>query len=186
MLHLARAIVATSGSVRAGDTLFAADEILEIDIRAPVTKLMQQATGDSEFAGSLELAGGRSIPMSCSKYGISRLRECQLASLKISVEESHVLGTPFEGMQTLRLVTPCRLAGGFDKYILLEYLVYRSYAILAEPALGVRLVRVRFIQGDKHGARAGSVTHSSSKTSIMLPRATAGSGRTSRLNNSPI
>jgi hypothetical protein len=93
--------------------------------------------------------------MTCNKYGISRLRECRLASLKITVSENDVVGTPFEGRRTLRLVTPCRLTGSYDKYTVLEYLVYKSYAVLMEPALRVRLVRVRFHDSEKP-ARANS------------------------------
>jgi hypothetical protein len=44
-----------------------------------------------------------------------------------------------------------RLGGGFDKHTMLEYLVYRSYAVIAEPALRVRLVQVRFQDSEKPG-----------------------------------
>ena len=133
----------------AGETLFTGDEIFDLTIRAPFTKLMRQAEHASDVAGRLELSDGTTIPMTCKKYGISRLRECQLAPLKITVGANDVRGTPFEGRQTLRLVTPCRLRGGYDRYTVLEYLVYRSYAVIAEPALQVRLVHVRFLDSEK-------------------------------------
>jgi hypothetical protein len=55
-----------------------------------------------------------------------------------------VAGTIFENQQKLWLVTPCQPYGTYDKYTVLEYLVYRSYAILAEPALRARLVSLRY------------------------------------------
>ena len=137
------------GAVGAGELLFAGHEILDLTISAPFTKLMRHTENASDVAGRLELSDGTSIPMTCDKYGISRLRECQLASLKFTVEMNDVRGTLFEGRQTLRLVTPCRLRGGYDKYTVLEYLVYRSYAVIAEPALQVRLVHVRFHDSEK-------------------------------------
>ena len=136
-------------SVGAEGPLFADDEVLEITINAPFSKLMRQSGGAPDVPGSLELADGTSVPMSCNKYGISRLRECDLASLRISVEQNAVLATPFVGEKTLRLVTPCRLRGDYDKYIMLEYLVYRSYAVIADPALRVRLVQVSFHDSEK-------------------------------------
>ncbi len=136
--------VVWGASVEAGELLFASDEIFDLTVRVPLTKLIRLAGDASDVTGSLELDGGTSIPMTCNKYGISRLRECDLASLTFTVEASDVRGTPFDGLQTLRLVTPCRLRGDYDKYTMLEYLVYRSYAVIAEPALQVRLVHVRF------------------------------------------
>jgi hypothetical protein len=133
----------------AGDALFADDAIFELTIRAPFSSLMRQSDDLPDVAGSLELDDGTTITMTCNKYGISRLRECHLASLKITIEEKDVLGTPFEGRRTLRLVTPCRLGGSFDRYTMLEYLVYKSYAEITEPALRVRLVRVRFLDSEK-------------------------------------
>ena len=149
VLLLIAAILTWSVPVRAGDSLFAGDEIFDLIIRVPFTKLMRQAEDISDVAGHLELSDGTSIPMTCKKYGISRLRECQLASLEITVEANDVRGTPFEGRRTLRLVTPCRLRGGYDRYTVLEYLVYRSYVAITEPALQVRLVRVHFQDSEK-------------------------------------
>lgn len=143
--------VVWGASVEAGEVLFTNDEIFDLTVRVPLSKLMRQAKDASGVNGNLELDDGTSIPMTCSKYGISRLRECDLASLEFTVEASDVLGTPFEGLRTLRLVTPCRLRGDYDKYTVLEYLVYRSYAVIAEPALGVQLVRVRFHDSEKPG-----------------------------------
>ena len=150
LLHVA-AIVTWGFPVEAGESLFAGDVIFDLSIRAPFRELMRQAEDISDVNGSLELDDGTSIPMTCNKYGISRLRECDLASLSFAVEASDVRGTPFEGLQTLRLVTPCRLRGDYDKYTMLEYLVYRSYAVIAEPALQVRLVQVRFQDSKKPG-----------------------------------
>ena len=136
-------------SVSAEGPLFAEDEVFDLTIHAPFTTLMRQAGGASDVSGRVEFSDGTSVPISCNKYGISRLRECDLASLRINVEANDVLGTPLEGRKILRLVTPCRLRGGYDKYIMLEYLVYRSYGVIADPALRVRLARVTFHDSER-------------------------------------
>jgi hypothetical protein len=143
--------VAWSVSAGAEGSLFADDEAFDLTIHAPFTSLMRQAGGASDVAGSLELSDGTSVPISCNKYGISRLRECDLASLQITVEAKEIRGMPFEGRRVLRLVTPCRLRGDYDRYTVLEYLVYRSYSLIAEVALEVRLVRVRYQDSEKPG-----------------------------------
>jgi hypothetical protein len=136
-------------SAGAEGSLFADDEVFDLTIHAPFTRLMRQAGGASDVSGRVELSDGTSVPISLNKYGISRLRECDLASLQITVEADDVRGTLFEGRRMLRLVTPCRLRGGYDRYIMLEYLVYRSYAVIADPALRVRLVQVSFHDSEK-------------------------------------
>ena len=143
------ACVTWSVSVGAEGSLFADDGVFDLTIHAPFSRLMRQAGGASDVSGRVEFSDGTSVPMSCKKYGISRLRECDLASLQIRVDLNEVLGTPFEGRKILRLVTPCRLRGGYDRYIMLEYLVYRSYAVIADPALRVRLAQVRFQDSEK-------------------------------------
>jgi hypothetical protein len=143
------AVGALAIPVEAGEPLFANNEIFDLTVRLPFSELKRQKPGTSGVNGSLELVDGGSIPITCKKYGISRLRECQLASLAFAVEANDVRDTAFEGLRTLRLVTPCRLRGDHDRYTLLEYLVYRSYAVITEPALQVRLVRVRFQNSEK-------------------------------------
>lgn len=136
-------------SAGAEGSLFADEEILELTINAPLTRLMRQRGGASDVSGSMELSDGTSVSMSCNKYGISRLRECDLASLQFTVDATEAQGTLFEGRKILRMVTPCRLRGGYDKYTMLEYMVYRSYALIADPALRVRLVKVTFHDTEK-------------------------------------
>ena len=132
-----------------GEELFTDTEIIDITIQIPLKKLMRQSKSAPNVGGSLEFDDGRSIPMTCNKYGISRLRECELASLAFYVESDDVRGTLFEGQTVLRMVTPCRLRGNYDTYTVLEYLVYRSYAVIADPAIRVRLVRVHFRDSEK-------------------------------------
>jgi hypothetical protein len=126
LLHVA-AIGALAVPVEAGESLFASDEIFDLTVTVPLSRLKRQEPVISGVNGTLELDDGTSMPVTCKKYGISRLRECQLASLVFTVEASDVRDTAFEGLQTLRLVTPCRLRGDHDQYTLLEYLVYRAY-----------------------------------------------------------
>ena len=141
--------LAAGTTAQAGDLLFAEDDPFDITIRAPLARLMKTDAGVSDASGSLDLPDGTSIPMTVNKYGISRLRECQLASLVITIDENAARDTVFEDRKTLRMVTPCRLRGEYDKFIMLEYLVYRSYQVVAEPALHARLVRVLFQDSEK-------------------------------------
>jgi len=127
----------------AAEPLFAGDDVLDLTIYGPLASLARGTPDSTPVAGRLELANGETIPMKFSTYGISRHRECGTPCLKIMVDEEHARGTVFEGHNSVRLVTPCQHGSSYDRYILLEYLVYKSYAVIAEPALQVRLVSWR-------------------------------------------
>ncbi len=133
----------------ATERLFAAEEILDLTFSGPLTSLSRDPTPGVEYSGSLELGNGEAIPVTFSKFGISRLHACGVPSLKINVNQDHGRGTPFEGHGTLRLVTPCHFGSSYDSFILLEYLTYKSYEVVAEPALRVRLVSCRFHDSDR-------------------------------------
>jgi hypothetical protein len=135
--------------VGADDALFDEQDLFNLTISAPLTTLMREVGTDTRVGGALELEDGTSVAMRCSTYGISRLRECQLPSMLIELEDGGGSGTPFEGHQAVRLVTPCRMGGDHDRFTVLEYLAYRSYNLLTEISLKTRLVRVRFHDTEK-------------------------------------
>ena len=149
VLPLILATVCWSISASAEVPLFAGDDVLHLTIHGPLTSLTRGTQGSTDVDGWLELADGRTIPMKLSRYGISRLRECGLPCFKITIEERDARGTPFEGQHTLRLVTPCQHGSNYDRYILLEYLVYKSFAVIADPALQTRLVSCRFRDSER-------------------------------------
>jgi hypothetical protein len=149
VLSLILATASWGLSASAAEPLFACDDVLHLTIHGPLTSLARGTPGSTDVRGSLELADGRMIPMTFSRYGLSRLCECGLPSFKITIAEEDARGTIFEGQSTLRLVTPCQYGSSFDRYILLEYLVYESFAVITEPALQTRLVSCRFRDSEK-------------------------------------
>jgi hypothetical protein len=128
----------------AEERLYETDEVLPLTIHGPLAKLARSAEDADDVPGHIELEDGTTIPMTFTKFGISRLRECGVPSLTITLEPDLVRGTVFEGQRKLWLVTPCQHHGTYDKYTMLEYLIYRSFAEIAEPALHARLVSLRY------------------------------------------
>lgn len=138
------------GPVVAGDLLFESDEVLKLSIHAPLKSLSSEQGRPEHVTGSIELADGRAIPVAITPYGTSRLRQCTMPMLKFeTTTEGGFSDSIFEGYESLRLVTPCHLNSSFDRYVLLEYLAYASYAVIAEPALRVRLVSCRFLDSER-------------------------------------
>jgi hypothetical protein len=152
------ALVWPSANAVAEDSLFSTDEILEITIHGPLKNLTRSKHHSTGVTGRLELKGGPAIPVTISGYGVSRLEECDLPLFKIEIDEADARGTPFEGQPIVRLVTPCHQGSTWDRFVLFEYLAYRSYAILAEPALRARLVATRFFDSDRPAFQASGLS----------------------------
>jgi len=149
VLPLILATISWVVSTSAAEPLFEGDDVLDLTIHGPMTRLARGTRGSTDVGGWLELADGQKIQMTFSRYGISRLRECGLPCFKITIAEEDARGTIFEGQSTLRLVTGCQYGSSYDRYILLEYLVYESFAVITEPALQTRLVSCRFRDSEK-------------------------------------
>jgi hypothetical protein len=128
----------------AEERLYESDGVLPLTIHGPLAKLARSAEDADDVPGMIELEDGTTVPMSFTKFGISRLRECGVPSLAITLDPTLVRGTVFEGQKKLWLVTPCQHYGSYDKYTVLEYLIYRSFAEIAEHALHARLVSLRY------------------------------------------
>ena len=127
--------------------LYDSHEPLSLTLEAPFSELFQEENRDSTVAATLALENGHQLPVSLTTYGRSRLRECDFLPLKIKIDPQAAAGTPFDGAGTLRVVTHCRAVPNIEPHMLVEYLAYRSYALLTDVALRVRLVRFRYRQG---------------------------------------
>jgi hypothetical protein len=136
-------------SIWASDPLFGSDGALSLTIRGPLMSLTRATVDNADVSGWIEFGDGGQIPVTFSRFGVSRLEQCDVPSLVITVDPKSVLNTPFEGQRKLWLVTPCRHTSGYQKFILLEYLVYKCYAVIAAPALQVRLVNLRYRDSER-------------------------------------
>ena len=70
----------------AEEALYLGDDVLPLTIHGPLAKLARSAEDADDVPGRLELEDGTSIPMTFTKFGISRLRECGVPSLTITLD----------------------------------------------------------------------------------------------------
>jgi hypothetical protein len=129
--------------------LFSEDTILDITVHGPFSRLEKSPEAGTEVVGAIELEDGTRVPASISTYGISRLHVCSFVPLKLDLSSEAVAGTAFADLQTVRLIPPCQFDDEYEQYAALEYLVYRSYQILASPAIRVRPVNFKLQNTDR-------------------------------------
>lgn len=130
--------------------IFDDDAPLAIDLEADWSAVRQERSKTPEaqpatlsYSGP---AGLVSIPLRVETRGRSRLLRdvCDFPPLRLDFEKSASKGTLFRGIGELKLVTHCQKDPDYEQFLLLEYLIYRAYGLLAEHSYRVRLLRVRY------------------------------------------
>jgi hypothetical protein len=140
LLVVAVHLVSTSFSAGPvnGQGLFESDGVLELKLRVPKEEFLADMAQRPVVKGSIEVEGGNTIPITATTYGDSRLEICTIPLMHLTIDPADARNTMFEGQEALWLVTPCRESGWYGKFVVLEYLTYKSYAVLADKALRVR------------------------------------------------
>ena len=128
---------------------FASHEALVVTLEADIADLKRERDEDVERAGTFTFPGPDNQPMTVSvkltTRGIFRLakRNCNFPPLKLDLPKGRVEGTIFHGQNRLKLVTPCNdQRDDYQRYVLLEYLVYRTYNLMTPVSYRVRLLHI--------------------------------------------
>jgi hypothetical protein len=73
-------------------------------------------------------------------------RNCDIPPLRLNVKKEPAEGTLFEGQDKLKLVGVCKAGQDYwEQYVLKEYLVYRTFNLLAALSFRVRPVQVTYV-----------------------------------------
>jgi len=149
---------ASDGRGRAGSPapLFASDEVLELTLEGPLSRVIQERGDDKEsFPGTVRYRtpSGEdvTIPVTLRTRGHFRLRAktCGFPPLRLDFEPSAALGTVFEGQDRLKLVTHCQdRRAEYEQFVLQEYLIYRMYELLTPRSFRARLAHITYVDDD--------------------------------------
>lgn len=71
---------------------------------------------------------------------------CNFPPLRINFKKKQVKGTFFDGEDKLKLVTKCQL----ERYVLMEYLIYRVFNSIEEKSFRVRLAKINYYDARKN------------------------------------
>ena len=149
---------AYSSSV-AASPLFESDEPLALVIELSIKQLLRQAEKKPTVPGLLRYVdsdgSGVVLDVAVSTRGKSRLEQCSFPPLSINLRRQQVASTPFAGQNKLKLVTHCRDAASYRRYLNQEYRVYRLYNLLSDYSFRVRMLEVTY--RDSNGKRRDEV-----------------------------
>ena len=144
---LAFGALSTAQSSETAKPLFAADDMLELEISAPFSELIKKrARSTDPYAATIyDMAAGQSLNLRLSARGNSRRTRgiCQFPPLRIRFETRPEAGV-FAGQKSLKLVTHCKDKEANEQNLLLEFQAYRLLNRLTDQSLKVRLARIRY------------------------------------------
>ncbi len=139
----------------AANSLFADDEIVDVQIEVPLTTLMTERPDKTYLDGRLSYVAtdGQQVDLNLKVRTRGNYRRdpehCDFAPLRLNLRKKQVPGTLFAGQDKLKLVTHCRTrAPGFRQHVLREYLAYRFFQELTPISYGVRLLNITYIDSE--------------------------------------
>lgn len=135
--------------------LFESSVPLEIRIQAPwrqLTRGMEAGeSADGRLVYETQTGDESELWVRVTTRGISRLDVCEFPLLTLEFRPEETSASPFSDQPIVHLTPQCRNQSGFQDNLIQEYLSYQAYRLLEEPALGVRLAVVDYL--DTNGGR---------------------------------
>jgi hypothetical protein len=149
-------LIVTSAPLGARELpLFQNEEILKAVLTAPIAQAYEQKHQESRiyFPGQWtyidENGETEKLDVSIRTRGNFRRMYCDLAPLQLNFRKSQVKGTLFAGQDKSKLVSPCFDTETYQRYVVLEYLAYKTLEILTDHSYKTRLVRLSYVDSDE-------------------------------------
>ena len=136
-------LVAAVGATPA--PLFQSDTLLDLELRGPVRRLLQDLESSDVHAFDVT-AGGVTRPARVSAAGKSRRMVCEFPPLRLEMApESDLHGGPLAGQTLLRITPQCSSGARSQADVVEEYLAYRILNLITDLSYRVRLLRISYV-----------------------------------------
>lgn len=148
-------LVAAAAPAGEAVPLFADDTLLPIRIEAPLKALTRERSDTEYLDGLLYYTGGdgleQALDLKLRARGRYRRKPdtCSFPPVRLNFRKGQVEGTPFAGVDKLKLVTHCKDSGSFEQNVLEEYLAYRIFNTLTDKSFRVRLLQVDWVDSER-------------------------------------
>lgn len=136
--------------------IFAADDVVEVTITAPVAEIMRVRSLEDESQGTFayrDAETGEEVSLDIGIRTRGRFRHdrkvCRFAPLRLNFRETR--GTLLAKSDKMKLVTHCRTGSKrYEQAVLREYIAYRILNALTDWSFRVRLLRVRYVESSSN------------------------------------
>ena len=111
----------------------------------------------SNLSFKIEPEGWDSLDIGVRARGNFRRKYCFFPPLRLKMNKSNTLGTPFEGNKSLKLVLPCQNVKSANNLILREYLCYKLLEPVTPYHFHTRLANITLIDQSGKQSKSHSV-----------------------------
>jgi hypothetical protein len=143
---------ASADEIANPDPLFQNNEIIQLDITAPLTTLVRKRPKDDYLPGLIEYteADGNVVKLDLEirTRGHFRHKTCDYPPLLLNLKKKQTDGTLFDNQNKLKLVIHCEKSERYEQIVLREYLAYRILNAVTDMSFRVRLLRVTYINSE--------------------------------------
>ncbi|NNF17372.1 MAG: hypothetical protein HKN70_11550 [Gammaproteobacteria bacterium] len=141
-----------------GASLFDGDSVLDVKLTGPLTSLFADKKQRAEQPFTL-VANGKEHAVKVRLRGKSRLRVCNFPPLRLNFSRQDTADTVFAGQDKVKLVTHCRKRKASQVDAIQEYAAYRLLSVLTDVAYRVRLLRITYIDTERHDKDQSSLKY---------------------------
>ena len=135
---------------------FDSEEVVSMRLEAPIATLKKyrnQETGWLEGMVHYETSDGERLSLNVKIEARGKFRRrrstCNFPPYWLNFKKSEVMGTVFEGLDKVKVVSHCEEGRrSFEPYILTEYLTYKTFNLMTDRSYQVRLARIDYFDTD--------------------------------------
>lgn len=127
--------------------LFEQNAPLTMELTGPLGSLVEHKEERSKWPFSMNV-GGQELDLQIRARGNSRMRICEFPQLKFYFNRDETVDSPFEGLDSVKLVNSCRAWDRYQIDVLEEYASYRIFELLSDVSIRARLVHITFNDTD--------------------------------------
>jgi hypothetical protein len=148
-------LAGVSAAAAADLPLFRDDAVLKAVLTAPIAQVYAEKLQDPriEHPGHWtyvdESGETKQLDVSIRARGNFRRLYCKNAPLRLNFKKSQVKGTLFAGQNKVKIVAPCGDGALYQRYVVLEYLAYRTLQILTDHGYRTRMIRLSYVDSEE-------------------------------------
>ncbi len=142
------------------DPLFQSHDRLTLTIEAPLGTIFREREQESSYHPAVLIVGDSSgavtrLDIQLKTRGNNRLQRsvCAFPPLRVRFPRDRTAGTVFRGQDRLKLVTHCQNRREYEQYVVLEYLIYRTFNLFTEASFRVRGAQITYVDTGAGGKR---------------------------------
>ena len=136
----------SSAQLYNNEGFFGTHDILELKIQADLDFIFNDTSVNPDYSEGVLIHDGSIYNVKLKPRGNFRRENCKMPPIKLNFRKKEVIGTEFNGVDKIKMVTECFAnREKFNDIINQEYMVYRLYNILTPYSFRVRMARIEFV-----------------------------------------